>query len=146
MSEPEESIEPTQVAVSQVFATYSPISSAMNPRARFCLYCGRPLKEVTSGGHKRLGCDCGYVLYRNPAPGVTILLLNGDRFLLCRRHPQSYLAGGKWCLPGGHIEWEENFLEAAAREAKEETGLDVELESLISVTSNFIKPDFHSVA
>jgi ADP-ribose pyrophosphatase YjhB (NUDIX family) len=134
------------VDVSQVFAAYSPIAGDLNPRAKFCLHCGRPLKEVSSGGQSRLACDCGYVLYRNPAAGVTVLLLDGERFLLCRRHPQSYLGGGKWCLPGGHIEWNESFLEAAVRETKEETGLDVELESLLSVTSNFHTPDLHSIA
>ena len=34
---------------------------------------------------------------------------------------------GKWLQPGGHIELDEGPIEAAIREAKEETGLDVEL-------------------
>lgn len=33
----------------------------------------------------------------------------------------------KWLQPGGHIELDEGPLEAAIREVKEETGLDVEL-------------------
>lgn len=34
---------------------------------------------------------------------------------------------GKWLQPGGHIELDEGPLEAARREVKEETGLDIEL-------------------
>lgn len=31
----------------------------------------------------------------------------------------------KWLPPGGHIEWNENPIQAAIREVKEETGLDI---------------------
>ena len=34
---------------------------------------------------------------------------------------------GKWLQPGGHIELDEGPMEAAIREAKEETGFDVEI-------------------
>ena len=33
---------------------------------------------------------------------------------------------GKWCLPGGVVELSEQPIEAAARETKEESGIDVQ--------------------
>ena len=39
----------------------------------------------------------------------------------CPRPPS-----GKWCLPGGVVELSEQPVEAAARETKEESGIDVQ--------------------
>jgi ADP-ribose pyrophosphatase YjhB (NUDIX family) len=50
---------------------------------------------------------------------------------------------GTWSLPSGYIDYEEDFLTAAVRETKEETGLDVELCSIINVVSSFVSPRFH---
>lgn len=45
----------------------------------------------------------------------------------------------KWMIAGGHIEFGENPAEAGVREAKEETGLDVELHSFIhQPVNNFL--------
>ena len=53
---------------------------------------------------------------------------------------------GKWGLPQGYIEFDESFLEAAIRETKEETGLDVRIRSIINVISNMLTPDLHTLA
>jgi ADP-ribose pyrophosphatase YjhB (NUDIX family) len=46
----------------------------------------------------------------------------------------------------GFIESDEDFLTAAIREVKEETGLDVEIRSILSVVSNFLSPGLHTLA
>jgi 8-oxo-dGTP diphosphatase len=50
---------------------------------------------------------------------------------------------GTWSLPSGYIDYEEDFLTTAIRETKEETGMDVEVCSIINVVSSFVSPSFH---
>jgi 8-oxo-dGTP diphosphatase len=58
---------------------------------------------------------------------VAAILNNPDKtqILLTRRGIDPYK--GHWCLPGGHIDQYEPALDAAIREVKEETGLEVAL-------------------
>ncbi|HUH98395.1 MAG TPA: NUDIX domain-containing protein [Anaerolineales bacterium] len=57
-----------------------------------------------------------------PEPTVRILILNPrGEMLLTKSHKWC----GKYVIPGGHIELGESAVEAARREIKEETGLDV---------------------
>jgi 8-oxo-dGTP diphosphatase len=52
-----------------------------------------------------------------------IIEMEGDRIVLIRRRNPPH----GWALPGGFLEYGESLEAAAVREAKEETGLDVEL-------------------
>lgn len=45
------------------------------------------------------------------------------RILLTRRTVEPFT--GMWCLPGGHIDQDEQAAQAIAREVKEETGVDL---------------------
>lgn len=61
---------------------------------------------------------------RGPALTVDVIIeLEGQGVVLVRRrHPPS-----GWALPGGFVEYGESLEQAAVREAREETSLDVEL-------------------
>lgn len=87
----------------------------------------------------------------SPAPvpivGVAVFLLKGKMVLLGRR--LSSVGHNTFALPGGHLEFGESFEECAAREVKEETGLDIERIEFLTVTNNVVlnepKPE-HFVA
>jgi len=59
-------------------------------------------------------------LFLEPTVGVFIFN-TGDELLLLKSHKWP----DKYVIPGGHVELGERIEEAAIREAKEETGLDV---------------------
>ncbi|MEW6586398.1 MAG: NUDIX hydrolase, partial [Nitrospirota bacterium] len=60
---------------------------------------------------------------RNPFPTVDIIIeLDQGIVLIKRKNPPE-----GWALPGGFVDYGESLESAAAREAKEETGLDIEL-------------------
>ena len=73
-----------------------------------------------------------------------MLIEQDGQVLLGKRANGSFLAG-KWCLPGGFIEFEEDFIFSAVREVKEETNLDIEVQSIFNVSSNFLTPDLHTL-
>ncbi len=100
----------------------------------FCPQCGHELVEEEAAGRPRPVCpSCGYVVYSNPVPGVGVLCeMDGGLLLIRRGHPPFE---GQWALPSGYIEADESSEQAAARECREETGLEVELLELFGVDS-----------
>lgn len=60
---------------------------------------------------------------RNPVPTVDIIIETGGGVVLVRRKNPPH----GWALPGGFVDYGESLEEAAVREAREETGLSVEL-------------------
>ena len=92
------------------------------------------METVHVAGRARKVCPaCDFVLYRNPVPGAGVLVEMESGVVLVRRgQPPSV---GWWALPSGYIEADESVEQAAVRECKEETGLDIELLELFGVDS-----------
>ena len=130
----------------QVFEAYSPRNDGVDQRSVFCGVCGARTEARQVDGHQRAVCPrCGFVDFRNPVASVSVLVVGeDDRFLLCRRAVDA-VDGGKWCLPCGFVEYDEDFLTAARREVEEESGLRVEIVSLISAASMFHTPERHDL-
>jgi ADP-ribose pyrophosphatase YjhB (NUDIX family) len=92
-------------------------------------------RQLKSGDPKRLVCTrCGQVLYLDPKVAVgTIIRAGDDRLVLVRRAIEP--GYGLWVFPGGYVDRGEAVTAAAIREAKEEAGLEVELDELVNIYS-----------
>ena len=64
---------------------------------------------------------------------VDVVVSDGTKVVLIQRKNEPFQ--GAWALPGGFVDYGETVEQAALREVKEETGLDVELEGLLGVYS-----------
>jgi ADP-ribose pyrophosphatase YjhB (NUDIX family) len=63
-------------------------------------------------------------IYQNPIPTVDIIIeMESKGIILIKRKNFPY----GWAVPGGFVDYGESLEEAALREAKEETNLDIEL-------------------
>ena len=71
----------------------------------FCPHCG---KKVTR--------------HRNPFPTVDIIISMKDSIVLIERRNPPH----GWALPGGFVDYGESLEEAAVREARDETGLEID--------------------
>ena len=114
---------------------------------RFCPLCAAPLDRQMRGHRLRPCCPrCGYIQYRNPTAGVAVIVRRRDgALLLGRRSPNARYGASQWCIPCGHVEWDEDVHTAAVREFAEETGLSVQLTAIAAVESNFHIPRQHTV-
>ena len=105
---------------------------------KYCADCGSEvtLKAIAGDERQRFVCDgCGKTHYENPNVLVAAYVCVGSKILWIRRGIAP--AVGKWAMPGGYMENDETPEAAAARELKEETGIDVQADQmeLVSVSS-----------
>lgn len=74
--------------------------------------------------------------------GASVAVMHEGRLLVTRREDN-----GLWCLPGGGVDAGETWSEAAVREAREETGLDVAIDGVLAAYSDpdmvVVYPDGH---
>jgi nucleoside triphosphatase len=74
-----------------------------------------------------------------PEPTVGALIVNKEgKILLTKSHKWF----DRYTLPGGHIEVGETMKEAIAREAKEETGLEVEVGEMLLIQEAIFTEEF----
>ncbi len=74
-----------------------------------------------------------------PLVGVGAVIVQDSRVLLIRRGQTPLL--GEWSLPGGVLECGETLREATIREAREETGLEIETGELLGVYERVIRSE-----
>ncbi len=106
----------------------------------FCRTCGSRAELANVEGKLRPRClECGRVEYLDPKLAVAVLIVRDGMILLGKRGPGTR-APGKWSFPAGFVERGELVERAAAREAREETGLDVAVGPLLGLFSEDQEP------
>ena len=76
-----------------------------------------------------------------PGIAVNVAVIHEGQILLTKREDFEV-----WCLPSGGVETGESLAQAAIRETKEETGIDVELIQMVGVYSRVgAMPDVHAI-
>ncbi|MDZ7641187.1 MAG: NUDIX hydrolase [Desulfurivibrio sp.] len=77
-------------------------------------------------------CGGDIKVHRNPVPTVDIIIETGGGIVLIeRKNPPP-----GWALPGGFVDYGESLEQAAVREAREETGLEVSLQGQLHTYSD----------
>ena len=69
---------------------------------------------------------------QRPLIGVGAVVFSaGNEILLIKRGKAPHY--GRWMVPGGTLEWGETLEDAAIREVREETGIDIEIERFVEI-------------
>jgi ADP-ribose pyrophosphatase YjhB (NUDIX family) len=103
---------------------------------RFCPRCGGDLEKrvVKATEPKRLVClNCSFIFYQDPKVVAGTIFTLDAGIVLLKRDVEP--AMGKWVFPGGYVDRGESVQEAAIRETKEESHMDVKLGPLLNVYS-----------
>jgi 8-oxo-dGTP diphosphatase len=101
----------------------------------YCQQCGGETRMQQVEERTRPVCiDCGSVTYLDPKLAVAVVIERDGKLLMGKRGAHTREAG-KWSFPAGFVERGERVEDAAAREAKEEIGLDVTIGDLLGLYS-----------
>lgn len=86
----------------------------------YCSYCGHIYESLN---WPRYCINCHNISFRNPIPVAVVIQPIDEGLLLVKRGIEPQI--GKWALPGGYVDFGESWQEAAVREMREETGLEI---------------------
>ncbi len=81
---------------------------------------------------------------QRPKVGVGVLIVKDGKVLLGKR--KGAHGEGTWCPPGGHLEMGESWATCAARETREEAGIEISGTRLFNVSNDLIDADHHYVS
>jgi ADP-ribose pyrophosphatase YjhB (NUDIX family) len=116
-------------------------------RAEFCPLCGTALEERERYGRQRPVCPaCDHTVFFDPKVAVVVLVTRTNsraerEILLIKRANEP--GKGRWALPAGFVEYDEHPSDAAIRETIEETGVVIEIDTLVTL---FHRPDTGGLA
>jgi ADP-ribose pyrophosphatase YjhB (NUDIX family) len=103
-----------------------------SPELNYCPCCGHALEAREAFGRVRRFCPvCDSIVFREHKVAAGVLVERDGQVLLVRRRMQP--RQGMWTFPAGFVEFDEDPAEAAVRECREETGLEVEVSGLLDL-------------
>jgi 8-oxo-dGTP diphosphatase len=109
---------------------------------QYCPKCGNHLAERERYGKLRPVCpSCDHTVFFDPKVAVVAFVTRSDEVLLVKRTLDP--GKGKWALPAGFVDPEEDPRRAVERETLEETGLVVETDQLLELLH---RPDADGLA
>ena len=95
---------------------------------KFCPECRSELTRRVIEGKERVACsNCDFVVWGNPVPVAAAIVEYDGGIVLVRPRAKPAV----WALPAGYVEDGENAEQAAIREVKEETNLDVKINRVV---------------
>ncbi len=100
----------------------------------YCPCCGHALQDREAFGRARRFCPaCEQVVFRDHKVAAGVIVEHKAKVLLVRRRMTP--RRGLWTFPAGFVDFDEAPADAAVRECREETGLEVEITGLLDVIS-----------
>ena len=106
------------------------MSQALKPD--YCPRCGHALQDREAFGRVRRFCPaCERIIFRDHKVAAGVLVEHEGKVLLVRRRMNPFQ--GLWTFPAGFVDFDEAPADAAVRECREETGLEVEITGLLDV-------------
>ena len=117
---------------------------AQRQAIRFCIACGSAVEQREAFGRLRPVCPaCGHVHFLDPKVAAGVVVEADGKVLLVRRSVEPET--GKWTIPGGFVEADEDPAATARRECLEETGLMVQIQGLLDVLYGLEHPGGASI-
>lgn len=71
-----------------------------------------------------------------PKVGLAVIVIKDNMILLGKRMGSH--GAGTWSLPGGHLEWNDALEDCAARETREETGIEIKNPEFFAITNDMM--------
>ena len=97
------------------------------------------MSERNVNGALRPACDsCGAVIFFDPKLAVVVIVAHERNILMVKRDIEPMM--GRWSFPSGYVDRGEVVEEAAVREVREETNVEVKLDRLLGVYSGRDEP------
>lgn len=103
---------------------YARALATWNEKHRFCGKCGAPAQSTQAGHASKCTREsCGLETFPRIDPAIIVLITDGERALLGR---QGAWRPGWYSTIAGFVEPGESLEDAVRREAREETGVDID--------------------